>query len=291
MNLCWIVLLAWAGNAWALDAGLQRYLETGELAGWSAVGRERGAQLFRQGQRALAAGDTAASHAALEQLTRSGSGPWTAAAWGLLAECALADDRLDEASACLDQVRRQAAQTARWTRLRQAQLQYFQGNFAAATAQLEELARQDPSDPGANDALVLLDLIERHQEKGEQLQLLARAQLRLRQSRPADQEWAQLEAGGSLQDLSLLTQARWQTGRDQAAALLLYQRLSAQFPKSPYAPEAQLEAAALYEAGSQLAEALAQYEAVLARFPDDARLPEVRLRIQRLRRPPQGGGE
>jgi predicted TPR repeat methyltransferase len=100
-----------------------------------------------------------------------------------------------------------------------------------------------------------------------------------------------LEGGGGLQDLGLLLQARWQAGRDPAAALLLYQRLLARFPKSAYAPEAQFEAAALREAGGELAAALAQYEALLALFPDDARLPEVRLRIQRLRRQAQGGGE
>lgn len=283
------LLLSWASRCWALDDGLQHYLETGELKGWSPeAGRERGAVLFVQGQTALAAGDTAAARAALEQLTRFGSGPWTAAAWGLLAECALADDRLDEASACLDQVRRQAAQTAHWTRRRQAELQYFQGKFKEAAAQLEELVRQDPGDPGANDALALLELIERYQENADQLQLFARAQLRLRQGRPADQEWAQLEARGGLQDLSLLTQARWQAGRDPAAALLLYQRLGTQFPKSFYAAEAQLEAASLHEAGGEMAEALTAYEAVLSLFPDDARLPEVRLHLQRLRRQPQG---
>ncbi len=289
MRRFWVLLLAWAGSSWAADAGLQRFLETGELAGWSATGRERSAQLFRQGQVALAVGDTASGHTALEELTRTGGGPWTAAAWGLLAESALQADRLDEANRCLEQVRRQAPQTARWTRLRQAELQYFQGKFAPAVSQLEDLARQSPGDLSANDALSLLDLIERHQEKGEQLKVLARAQLRLRQGRPADQEWAQLEEGGSLQDLSLLLQARWQAKRDPAAALALYQRLNTQFPKSTNAAEAQLEAAALLEAGGQQAEALAQYEAVLARFSDDARLPEVRLRIQRLRR--QGGSE
>ncbi|MSR83215.1 MAG: tetratricopeptide repeat protein [Candidatus Latescibacteria bacterium] len=284
------LLLGWASLCWGLDAGLQHYLETGELGDWSPEsGRERGAALFLKGQTALAAGDTAAARVALEQLTRSGSGPWTAAGWGLLAECALTDDRLDEASACLDQVRRQAAQTARWTRLRQAELQYFQGSFKEAAAQLEELVRQDPGDLGANDALVLLALIERYQENADQLQIFARAQLRLRQGRPADQEWAQLDTGDGLQDLSLLIQGRWQAGRNPAAALLLYQRLGTQFPKSPYAAEAQLEAAALHEAGGELAEALVVYEAVLARFPDDARLPEVRLHIQRLRRQSQGG--
>ncbi|MBI2503688.1 MAG: tetratricopeptide repeat protein [Candidatus Latescibacteria bacterium] len=291
MKFFWLLSLAWAGSSWGLDAGLQHYLETGELGDWPfGGGRERSAALFAQGRTSLAAGDTAAARQVLEQLTRSGSGPWTAAAWGLLAECALREERLDEASACLEQVRRQASQAARWTRLRQAELQYFQGRFKEAAAQLEELARQDPADPSANDALVLLGLIERYQDKADQLQLFARAQLRLRQGREAAQEWAQLEAGGGLQDLSLLTQARWQAKRDPAAALLLYQRLGAQFPKSTYAPEAQLEEAALHEAGGELEAALKGYEAVLARFPDDARLPEVRLRIQRLRRQAQGGG-
>jgi tetratricopeptide (TPR) repeat protein len=279
-----LLLLLWAGGSWGLDPGLKRFLETGELAGWSAAGQERGAQLLRQGQAALALGDTAAAREALEKLTRAGNGPWTAAGWGLLAECALRADRLDEAATCLDQVRRQAPQTAPWTRLRQAELTYFQGKFEEAVTRLEELARQSPGDPSANDALSLLELIERHREKGGQLQLLAQAQLRLRQGRDAGQEWAELEAGGALQDLSLLTQARWQAGRDPAAALRLYQRLGAQFPKSPYAAASQLEAAALHEARGEAGEALAAYEAVLSGFPDDARLPEVRLRIQRLRR-------
>jgi len=133
-------------------------------------------------------------------------------------------------------VRRQAPQTAHWTRRRQAELQYFQGKFKEAGSQLEELARQDPADPGANDALALLALIERYRENADQLQIFARAQLRLHQGRPADAEWAQLESGGGLQDLSLLTRARWQAGRDPAAALLLYQRLGASFPRVPMPP-------------------------------------------------------
>lgn len=283
----WLLPLFFAGAAWGLDPGLQRFLETGELAGWEAAGRERGAQLFRQGQTALALGDTAAGRAALEQLTRAGSGPWTAAAWGLLAQTALRADRLGEAERCLEEVRRQAPQTAAWTRLRRAELRYYQGKFPEAAAGLEELARQLPGDPSANDALALLALIEEHQDQAGPLQVLARAQLRLRQGRDAAEEWAQLEAEGALQALALRIQARWQAGRDPAAALRLYERLAEGFPKSPHAAAARLEEAALREAGGELAEALAQYEAVLALFPDDARLPEVRLHIQRLRQ--QGG--
>ncbi|MCC7264688.1 MAG: tetratricopeptide repeat protein [Candidatus Latescibacteria bacterium] len=289
MNRCWVLLLAWASVSWAAEVGLQRFLETGELAGWSATGREHSAMLLGQGQRALAAGDTAAARIPFEQLTRAGGGPWTAAAWGELAQMALQAERFDEASRCLEQVRRQAPQAAGWTRLRQAELLYFQGQFAPAISQLEQLAQQSPADLSANDALSLLSLIESNQDQGEQLQVLARAQLRLRQGRAADAEWAELETGGKLQDLSLLLQARWQANRDPAAALGLYQRLGAQFPKSLYAAAALLEEAALLEAGGQQAAALAQYEAVLTRFPDDARLPEVRLRIQRLRR--EGGSQ
>jgi len=51
------LLLVWACRCWALDAGLQHYLETGELDSWSPeAGRERGAALFLKGQNALAAG-------------------------------------------------------------------------------------------------------------------------------------------------------------------------------------------------------------------------------------------
>ncbi|MBM3280491.1 MAG: tetratricopeptide repeat protein [Candidatus Handelsmanbacteria bacterium] len=283
MKGCWLLPLLFAGAAWGLDRGLQRFLETGELAGWEVAGRERGAQLFRQGQKALALGDTAAGRAALEQLTRAGSGPWTAAAWGLRAENALRADRLDEAERCLEEVCRQVPQTAAWTRLRRAELRYFQGKFAEAAAWLEELARQLPGDPSANDALALLALIEEHKDRAGPLQVLARAQLRLRQGRDAAGEWAQLEAEGVLQALALLIQARWVAGGDPAAALRLYERLAKEFPKSPHAAAARLEEAALREVGGELAEALAQYEAFLALFPEDARLPEVRLHIQRLR--------
>ena len=283
------LLLGWASFSWALDAGVRQYLDTGELAAAPReVPREGSAALFYQGQAHLAGGDLDGARAALEQLTRSSSGPWTAAGWGLLAECALREERFAEANTCLDQVRRQASQAARWTRLRQAELQYFQGKFKEASAQLEDLARQNTADPVANDALELLTLIERCENNAGQLQIFARAQLRLRQGKDAGDEWAQLEAGASLRDLSLLTQARWQAQRDPAAALGLYERLSAQFPKSLYAPQAQLEAAALREAGGELASALKDYEAMLANFPDDARLPEVRLHIQRLRQQAQG---
>lgn len=287
MSWCWAMLLTWAGAAFAADPGLQRFLQTGELAGWTATGRERSSQLLRQGQVARAAGDTAAARTALEQLTRAGGGFWTAAAWGVLAEMALHEGRLDEAGRCLEQVRRQTPQAAGWTRLRQAELLYFQGQFAPALTQLEELARQNPGDLCANDALELLTLIEGYQDQGEALQVLARAQLHLRQGRPADAEWAALETSGKLQDLSLLLQARSLAPSDPAAALHLYQRLAEQFPKSPQAATAQLEAAGLLAAGGRRGEALAQYEKALSLFPEDARMPEVRLQIQRLRR--QGG--
>ena len=286
------LLLGWATISWAADSGLRHYLDTGELGDWPHEDtREGSASLFSQGQAHLAGGDLDGARGVLEQLTRTGSGPWTAAGWGLLAECALREERFDEANTCLIQARRQASQATHWTRLRQAELQYYQGKFKEATAQLDEMAHQDAADPVTNDVLELLTLIERYENNADQLALFARAQLHLRQGRDAAQEWAQLEAGGSLQDLSLLTQARWQAKHDPAAALGLYQRLSAQFPKSLYASQAQLEAAALREAGGELASALKGYEAMLANFPDDARLPEVRLHIQRLRQQAQGGRE
>jgi len=219
-----LAVLLLAGPATG-QQGLYDYLRTGDLDVWLLEEGEGGrADLFLQARQELATGNAAAARAPAGELVR-GQGLWAAAGWGLLAECALREDRLEEASRFLERVRQLQPMAAYWTRFCQAELQYFQGHFKEAAEELEELLRQDTAHPRANDALALLLRLEKYRDHAGELQAFTRAQLRLRQGRDASREWAELKV---LADLGLLERARAEA--DPQAALRLYQGLFAYYP-------------------------------------------------------------
>jgi len=260
----------------------------GTLGLWSATVAAADLQTQVEQARLLLARDAPAACPALQAVVEAPQrGPWSEPARLLLAECNLRRgdlDRADRLWASLEQRGGPAAAAARYHR---AELLYFRGDFAAATAALAALAAADPSHASANDALALLAICEEYAADAG-LAALSRAQLleRQGQSKAADAYWAVLEedAAPGLVEWSLFSRAelRTQQGRlDEAMAL--YQHQIAHFPQGDHIVAAHLGLAALYERQGAIEQARKTYETALLQHPHDARAPQVRLHIERLR--------
>ena len=214
-------------------------------------------------------------------------GPWTKPAQLLFAECNLRLGDLDRADSLWAALEKRGGPAAYAARYHRAELLYFRGDFAAATAALAELAAGDPGHSFANDALALLAVCEEY-AASTALADLSRAQLleRQRQSEAADVHWAALEEGAdpSLAEWSLLLRAELRAQQDRLdEAITLYQRQIARFPQGEHIVAAHLGLAALYERQGAVEQALKTYETALLQHPHDARAPEARLHIERLR--------
>ena len=214
-------------------------------------------------------------------------GPWTKPAQLLFAECNLRLGDLDRADSLWAALEKRGGPAAYAARYHRAELLYFRGDFAAATAALAELAAVDPGHSFANDALALLAVCEEY-AASTALADLSRAQLleRQGQSEAADAHWATLEenAEPSLAEWSLLIRAELRVQQDRLdEAITLYQRQIARFPQGEHIVAAHLGLAALYERQGAIEQALKTYETALLQHPHDARAPEARLHIERLR--------
>ena len=219
----------------------------------------------------------------------SRSGPWASRALALLAECALRQDDLEEARGHYRKLERRDPDAAQGVSFSLAEIAFFQGDFEEAAALLQAVLDGDPAHPAANDALVLLTLMEDPQSQPEALAAFATAELRERQRRPGDaaSHWQWLAAHGSppLRQLGLLSRARQREQSDRpAAALALYEELVEQFPDGRHALDGHMGRARLYEARGEAGLALRTYETALLDVPEDVRAAEIRLHIQRLRR-------
>ena len=214
-------------------------------------------------------------------------GPWTELARLLIAECSLRLGDLDRADHLWADLEKRGGPAAYAARYHRAELLYFRGDFAAATAALAALGAADPNHVLANDALALLTVCEEYAES-DGLAELSRAQLleRQGQSEAADAHWTALEesADSGLAEWSLLLRAelRAQQGRSDES-MALYQRQIARFPQGEHIVAAHLGLAALYEHQGAIDQALKTCETALLQHPHDARAPEARLRIERLR--------
>ena len=214
-------------------------------------------------------------------------GPWTKPALMLFAECNLRLGDLDRADSLWADLEKRGGPAAYAARYHRAELLYFRGDFAAATAVLAELATADPSHVLANDVLALLSVCEEY-AASDGLADLSRAQLleRQGQSEAADAHWAALEEGADpgLAEWSLLLRAERRAQQDRLdEAMALYQRQIAHFPQGEHIVAAHLGLAALYERQGAIEQALKTYETALLQHPHDARSPEARLHIERLR--------
>ena len=214
-------------------------------------------------------------------------GPWTAPALMLIAECSLRLDDLDRADRLWADLEKRGGPTAYAARYHRAELLYFRGDFAAATAALAALGAADPGHVLANDVLALLAVCEEY-AAADALADLSRAQLleRQGQSEAADEHWAALEESTDpgLAEWSLLIRAELRAQQDRLdEAMTLYQRQIARFPQGEHIVAAHLGLAALYERQGAIEQALKTCETALLQHPHDARAPEARLHIERLR--------
>ncbi|MDE2737536.1 MAG: tetratricopeptide repeat protein [Gemmatimonadota bacterium] len=214
-------------------------------------------------------------------------GPWTEPARLLIAECSLRLGDLDRADSLWADLERRGGPAAYAARYHRAELLYFRGDFAAATAALAALGAADPNHVLANDVLALLAVCEEY-AASDALADLSRAQLleRQGQSEAADEYWAALEEGADpgLAEWSLLLRAELRSRQDRLdEAMALYQRQIARFPQGEHIVAAHLGLAALYERQGAIEQALKTCETALLQHPHDARAPEARLHIERLR--------
>ena len=239
-------------------------------------------------------GDISGARSSLETVLQSSHrGSWTAKALVMLAECELREDNFQGAEDQLRPLERQHPGSTQLAQFRLAELAYFQGNHEAAAQSLQALLKGDSGHELANDALELVLLLEAPQARPEDLNALARAQLRERQKRPdaAAPEWAWLAANAPppLRQFGLLARARIHEERQElGVALDLYESLVMDNPQGLYALEAHIGRARLYQQQGKSDRALKIYETALLGFPDDVRVPEIRLQIQRLRHLQEG---
>ena len=214
-------------------------------------------------------------------------GPWTEPALMLIAECSLRLGDLDRADRFWADLEKRGGPAAYAARYHRAELLYFRGDFAAATAALAALGAADPGHAFANDVLALLAVCEEY-AASDGLADLSRAQLleRQGQSEAAEAHWADLEdrAESGLAEWSLRIRAELRASQGRSdEAIALYQRQIARFPQGEHIVAAHLGLAALYERQGAVSQALKTCETALLQHPHDARAPEARLRIERLR--------
>ncbi len=255
---------------------------------WSAADAADDLQAQVEQARLLLERDAQGACTALQSVVDAPQrGPWTAPALMLIAECSLRLGDLERADRFWADLEKRGGPTAYAARYHRAELLYFRGDFAAATAALVVLGAADPGHVLTNDVLALLAVCEEY-AAADGLADLSRAQLleRQNQSEAADEHWTALEEGADpgLAEWSLLSRAelRAQQGRSDEA-MALYQRQIAHFPQGEHIVAAHLGLAALYERQGAIEQALKTCETALLQHPHDARAPEARLHIERLR--------
>ena len=255
---------------------------------WSSAYAADDLQAQVEQARLLLEHDAQAACTALQAVVEAPQrGPWTKLARLLFAECSLLLGDLDRADSLWAALEKRGGPAAYAARYHRAELLYFRGDFAAATASLAALGAVDPNHVLANDALALLAICEEY-ATSDALADLSRAQLleRQGQSETADVHWTALEEGTDpgLAEWSLLIRAELRAQQDRLdEAMTLYQRQIARFPQGEHIVAAHLGLAALYERQGAIEQALKICETALLQHPHDARAPETRLRIERLR--------
>lgn len=252
--------------------------------------RETIEALFHLGKLQLEVeGDPAAAQQTLKSIVQApNSSAWRAEIFILLSECALRLGDFGGAENYIDQLLQRHPRQRQRGRYAGAELHYFQGDFAAALENLNDLLEDDPHGEWGNDALVLVLRLEQHKENVPALEHFAQAQLQQRLGQPdqAARHWDWLLAQGppALQAQSLLLRAqRHFTAGNLEKALELYQLLVDRYAYEHYTLEAEMGSAALYEYQGDLDQALKTYETALLAHPSDVRVPQIRLHIQRLR--------
>jgi tetratricopeptide (TPR) repeat protein len=173
---------------------------------------------------------------------------------------------------------------------RMAEIQYFQCNFDTAAAFLQRITQTLSADE-SNDALLLLHFIKENQpDFAEALREYVRGELLSRQKKFSEAiailtSTIQTFPDSPLVDDALIQRAELSiTVKQYNDALLSYQKLLADHPKSILRDKAQFGLGGLYQ--TQLkdkAKAIQAYEEVLATYPNSLLVEEARIRIRMLR--------
>ncbi len=173
---------------------------------------------------------------------------------------------------------------------RTAEIQYFQCNFDSAVALLQRITQNLSADE-SNDALILLHFIKENQPGfPEALKDYARAELLRRQKKFSEAiaiftSTIQIFRDSPLVDDALIQKAELSIAVGQYNdALLSYQKLLTDYPKSILRDKAQFGLGQLYQMQLKDKEkAIQAYEEVLAAYPNSLFVEEARARIRMLR--------
>lgn len=173
---------------------------------------------------------------------------------------------------------------------RMAEIQYFQCNFDSAAAFLQRITQTLSADE-SNDALLLLHFIKENQSGfAEALIEYAHAELLNRQKKFSEAiavltSIIQTFPDSPLVDDALIQKAELSIAvRQYNEALLSYQKLLADHPKSILRDKAQFGLGGLYQTQLKDKEkAIQAYEEVLAAYPHSLLVEESRTRIRMLR--------
>mgnify|MGYP001615168854 CR=1 FL=1 len=173
---------------------------------------------------------------------------------------------------------------------RMAEIQYFQCNFDSAAALLQRITHTLSADE-SNDALLLLHFIKENQSGfAEALKEYARAELLSRQKKFSEAiavltSTIQTFPDSPLVDDALIQKAELSIAVKQySGAVLSYQKLLADYPKSILRDKAQFGLGELYQMQLKDKEkAIQAYEEVLAAYPHSLLVEEARTRIRMLR--------
>ena len=144
---------------------------------WSATAATANLQAQVEQARLLLERDAQAACSTLQSVIEAPQrGSWTEPAQLLIAECSLRLDDLGRADSLWADLEKRGGPAAYAARYHRAELLYFRGDFAAATAALAVLGAADPSHVLANDVLALLAVCEEY-ATADGLADLSRAQL------------------------------------------------------------------------------------------------------------------
>jgi tetratricopeptide (TPR) repeat protein len=173
---------------------------------------------------------------------------------------------------------------------RLAEIQYFQCNFDSAAAFLQRITQTLSADE-SNDALLLLHFIKENQSGfAEALKEYARTELLSRQKKFSEAIAVLTSAIQTFPDSPLVDDALIQKAelsiavKQYSGAVLSYQKLLADYPKSILRDKAQFGLGELYQMQLKDKEkAIQAYEEVLAAYPHSLLVEEARTRIRILR--------
>ena len=173
---------------------------------------------------------------------------------------------------------------------RLAELRYFQGRFADAVRQLQDLTK-DASANVTNDALGLLIFIKENTAQGDtDLKEYADADLLARQRRLSEalaryETILQAKKNPDLLDETLMSVGDiYARMRRFPEALSSYEHLARDYPESINLDRAQMKIGLIYETGMHEKEkAIAAYGALLEKYPNSIYASEARKKIRELR--------